>query len=51
MPHPSEAVVNIRLQTATRPAAEVFREGLLQLIAVTEHIGSTFQAAVEKGPS
>jgi hypothetical protein len=46
MPHPSEPKINIRLQTRSRPATEVFREGLTQLIQVAEHIGATFQAAL-----
>jgi len=50
MPHPSEAVVNIRLQTQNNPVIEVFRDGLTQLVDVAEHIEKTFEAALETGP-
>jgi hypothetical protein len=50
MPHPSEAVVNIRLQTQTQPVIEVFRDGLAQLVDVAEHIGNVFDTALETGP-
>ncbi len=50
MPHPSEPVVNVRLQTAGKPAAAVFREGLSALAVVTDHRAATFEAAVAAGP-
>ncbi len=50
MPHPSEPVVNVRLQTAGRPAAAVFREGLSALAEAADHMAETFEAAVAAGP-
>jgi DNA-directed RNA polymerase I and III subunit RPAC2 len=47
VPHPSEPFVNIRLQTHSVPAADVFQEGLKTLTSITEHILHTFNAAVE----
>jgi len=56
MPHPSEAVVNIRLQTQKRSAAaersgdsamQVFREGTQSLISITNHIGAVFDEALD----
>jgi hypothetical protein len=46
MPHPSEPKINVRLQTKSRPATDVFREALQQLIETTRHIGATFDAAL-----
>uniref|UniRef100_A0A6U1EKQ2 DNA-directed RNA polymerase RBP11-like dimerisation domain-containing protein n=1 Tax=Tetraselmis chuii TaxID=63592 RepID=A0A6U1EKQ2_9CHLO len=47
IPHPSENMVNIRVQTTgEKSAREVFRESLGQLAEQTEHIKSTFQQAV-----
>lgn len=50
MPHPSEPVINLRLQTINRSATDVFAEALNQMIEVTEHIGATFDAALDNGP-
>jgi len=55
MPHPSESVVNIRLQTQKKSATdqsgdsaiEVFREGAQNLISVATLIGSAFDEALE----
>lgn len=58
MPHPSEAVVNIRLQTQKRSAVaaaersgdsamQVFREGTQSLISITNHIGAVFDEALD----
>ena len=49
MPHPSEPLVNVRLQTRGVPAVDVFRRGLESLIVVAEEISSTFSAAVGAG--
>jgi hypothetical protein len=51
MPHPSEPIVNVRLQTLGRPAADVFREGLEQLAEVADHVQAVFDAAIEAGPA
>ena len=50
MPHPSEAKVNVRLQTTGQPATAVFKAGLETLVEVATHIGRVFDAAVEAGP-
>lgn len=42
VPHPSEALINIRLQTKQQPAIDVFRKGLQDLIDVSTHIEATF---------
>ncbi len=55
MPHPSEALVNVRLQTTGKPAVTVLREGLGTIIAMAEHFeallgqtqGSSSAAAAE----
>lgn len=57
MPHPSEAVVNIRLQTQKGSssstdrngdsAMEVFREGAQSLISISNLIGSAFDKALD----
>ncbi len=50
MPHPSEPVVNVRLQTAGAGAAtsahDVFREGLVGLTDVAHAIGDAFERAL-----
>jgi hypothetical protein len=45
VPHPSEALINVRLQTTGRPAIEVFRSGLSSLASVSAHIETAFIAA------
>ena len=46
MPHPSEPVVNLRLQTrGGAPAIDVFRSGLRALIDVCQHVGEAVDAA------
>ncbi|RYG43922.1 hypothetical protein EON67_12335 [archaeon] len=48
LPHPSEAKVNMRIQTkAGATAADAFRAGLRTLIDTATHIGATFDAALE----
>lgn len=46
MPHPSESLVNIRLQTTGARAVDVFRDGLQQLVDISEHVLNTFDAAL-----
>ena len=52
MPHPSEPVINVRLQTAGATAAtsahDVFREGLVGLSDVAHAIGSAFDDALAR---
>eukprot|EP00271_Cylindrocystis_brebissonii_P007873 TRINITY_DN2176_c0_g1_i1.p2 TRINITY_DN2176_c0_g1~~TRINITY_DN2176_c0_g1_i1.p2 ORF type:complete len:133 (-),score=25.05 TRINITY_DN2176_c0_g1_i1:1429-1827(-) len=48
IPHPSENRVNIRLQTTGEPARVVFKEALVELSEMCEHIKGVFQAAVEE---
>lgn len=45
MPHPSEALINLRLQTKSQPAVDVFRQGLQNLVGVATHIEATFMRA------
>ena len=45
MPHPSEPLVNLRLQTTGAPADVVLRAGLNTLIEMCAHIGSEIDAA------
>lgn len=44
IPHPSENIMNVRVQTFGAPAAEVFRKGLLDLRAMASHMQDTFKA-------
>lgn len=44
IPHPSENIMNIRVETFGAPATDVFRQGLLDLREVAAHLRSTFQA-------
>jgi len=52
MPHPSEPVINVRLQTSGAAAAtsahDVFREGLVGLTDVAHAIGSAFDEALAR---
>lgn len=45
MPHPSEPLVNVRLQTRDVAAVDVFRRGLQSLVAVAEHVSAAFVEA------
>lgn len=47
IPHPSENIMNIRVETYGRPATGLFRKALLDLRAMAEHIGTAFEAEVE----
>ena len=38
VPHPSEPKMNVRLQTTTRPALDVFQDGLRDLKAICENL-------------
>lgn len=44
IPHPSENIMNIRVETFGLPAADVFRKGLMDLRLMAEHIRSSFTA-------
>lgn len=48
IPHPSEDVMNIRVQTGGKPATEVFRKALQDLRRMSLHIRSTFQEEVAR---
>eukprot|EP00898_Chlorokybus_atmophyticus_P003012 jgi/Chlat1/3711/Chrsp251S03866 len=48
VPHPSEPVLHIRLQTTGAPANEVLKDALRTLSAMCEHIKQTFQAKVDE---
>lgn len=47
IPHPSENIMNIRVETYNKPAADLFRKALLDLRAMAEHISSAFQSEAE----
>lgn len=46
IPHPSEDVMNIKVQTTGKPAADVFRKALHDLRAMAQHIQTSFQGEV-----
>eukprot|EP00389_Voromonas_pontica_P018315 GDKH01028809.1.p1 GENE.GDKH01028809.1~~GDKH01028809.1.p1 ORF type:complete len:112 (-),score=9.18 GDKH01028809.1:72-407(-) len=46
MPHPSEEIVNLRIQTTGRPAAEILRESVKNVRRVTKHISREFNHAL-----
>eukprot|EP00658_Telonema_sp_P-2_P019540 TRINITY_DN17715_c0_g1_i2.p1 TRINITY_DN17715_c0_g1~~TRINITY_DN17715_c0_g1_i2.p1 ORF type:complete len:119 (-),score=32.70 TRINITY_DN17715_c0_g1_i2:353-709(-) len=47
IPHPSEPYMNLRVQTNGRKtAAEVFEQGLQDLLAASEHVRTTFKDSV-----
>ncbi|GAB2234991.1 hypothetical protein Drorol1_Dr00004267 [Drosera rotundifolia] len=48
IPHPSEAIVNIRVQTTGDHASEVLKDSCHKLISLCEHVRNTFDDAVEE---
>lgn len=48
IPHPSESIMNIRVETYKGSAADVFRKALLDLRAISEHIKESFTAKREE---
>ncbi|XP_057976903.1 uncharacterized protein LOC131164022 [Malania oleifera] len=46
IPHPSEARVNIRVQTTGDPAAEVVKDACQDLSLMCQHVRNTFDKAV-----
>ncbi|KAH6790243.1 RNApolymerase 14 kDa subunit [Perilla frutescens var. frutescens] len=46
IPHPSDARVNIRVQTTGDPASEVLKDSCQDLMLVCQHVTSTFDQAV-----
>ncbi|KAI3726427.1 hypothetical protein L1987_66224 [Smallanthus sonchifolius] len=46
IPHPSEALVNIRVQTTGDPAKEVLKDSCQDLMMICQHVRSTFDEAV-----
>ncbi|XP_047333337.1 DNA-directed RNA polymerases I and III subunit RPAC2 [Impatiens glandulifera] len=46
MPHPSEARVNMRVQTTGDPASEVLKDACQELMLTCKHINSVFEQAV-----
>jgi DNA-directed RNA polymerase I and III subunit RPAC2 len=48
VPHPSEARVNIRVQTTGAPARDVLKDALHDLMAIGEHVRATFERALEQ---
>ncbi|KAF8396860.1 hypothetical protein HHK36_018495 [Tetracentron sinense] len=47
IPHPSDARVNIRVQTTGDPASEVLKDALQDLMGTCQHVRSTFDKAVD----
>ncbi|KAL5709332.1 hypothetical protein ACHQM5_020036 [Ranunculus cassubicifolius] len=47
IPHPSDAKVNIRVQTTGDPAREVFKDALEDLMDMCVHVRGTFDKAVD----
>ena len=48
MPHPSEPLMNVRLQTYERPAAEVLQEGLESIVNIADDLQKKWLKAVKK---
>ncbi|KAI6678309.1 hypothetical protein NL676_039105 [Syzygium grande] len=46
IPHPSEARVNVRVQTTDEPAREVLKDACQDLMLMCQHIRGTFDKAV-----
>ncbi|XP_002983787.2 DNA-directed RNA polymerases I and III subunit RPAC2 [Selaginella moellendorffii] len=46
VPHPSENKVNVRVQTTGAPGKEVFKDALLDMVAICEHVSTTMDSAV-----
>ncbi|XP_042511904.1 DNA-directed RNA polymerases I and III subunit RPAC2 [Macadamia integrifolia] len=46
IPHPSDARVNIRVQTTGDPAKEVLKDALQDLMGMSQHVRATFDKAV-----
>ncbi|XP_071721352.1 uncharacterized protein [Rutidosis leptorrhynchoides] len=46
IPHPSEARVNIRVQTTGDPAKEVLKDSCQDIMLIGQHVQSTFDQAV-----
>ena len=47
VPHPAEAKMNLRVQTVGQPATQVLHDALGTVYEVSQHVLSTFEAAVE----
>lgn len=43
IPHPSENILKIRVETFTAPAVEAFTKGLIDLRSMADHLKSTFE--------
>eukprot|EP01007_Sphenomonas_quadrangularis_P003957 NODE_896_length_1107_cov_104.879017_g732_i0.p1 GENE.NODE_896_length_1107_cov_104.879017_g732_i0~~NODE_896_length_1107_cov_104.879017_g732_i0.p1 ORF type:complete len:127 (+),score=9.71 NODE_896_length_1107_cov_104.879017_g732_i0:30-410(+) len=50
IPHPLESTLKIHLETAERPAKELFLEAMDSLMNACEEVKRTFQAALEAQP-
>ncbi|GLU02278.1 hypothetical protein SLE2022_195330 [Rubroshorea leprosula] len=48
IPHPSDARVNIRVQTTGDPAREVLKDACQDLMLMCRHVRSTFDKAVDE---
>ncbi|CAI0540319.1 unnamed protein product [Linum tenue] len=46
IPHPSDARVNIRIQTTGEPAREVLKDGCQNLMLMCQHVRGTLDKAV-----
>lgn len=47
IPHPSENILKIRIETFHQPAITVFKKGLKDLRAIANHLKATFEAEVD----
>lgn len=47
IPHPSENIMNIRVETAGKSAAELFRKAVCDLKSMSEHLRTTFIIELE----
>ncbi|KAK9158947.1 hypothetical protein Scep_005521 [Stephania cephalantha] len=46
IPHPADALVNIRVQTTGAPASEVLKDAVQDLMVMCQHVRDTFDKAV-----
>lgn len=48
MPHPSEPLMNLRIQTYERSAQEVLEQALDELVQICDHLDNRFVKAVRR---
>lgn len=47
IPHPSETIMNLRLETFGKPASDIFQDAVRNLRSIAEHLRGTFGAELE----